>query len=117
MHERILSFLLTTEIRALHPCSKKISRTLSQKQGSTFFKQDHSDRDFLIQRKKLQNKKNSHQISTGGTEKKQRITCGLVVFTGHRCSHSFTERITTIFRDEVILFSPKNTWGYLFSGS
>lgn len=57
-------------------------------------------------------------LSTWGTtlETYQRITCGFVVFTGQRCPHSFTECITTIFRDEVILF-PQNTWGYLFSGS
>lgn len=29
---------------------------------------------------------------------------GSVAFTGHGCPHSFTECITTIFKDEVILF-------------
>ena len=29
---------------------------------------------------------------------------GSVAFTGHGCPHSFTECITTIFKDEVMLF-------------
>lgn len=34
---------------------------------------------------------------------------GSVAFTGHGCPHSFTECITTIFIDEVILFPSKWT--------
>lgn len=50
-------------------------------------------------------KKNCQQTLAVETERTPAVTSGFVAFTGHRCPHSFTESITTIFKDEVILSS------------
>lgn len=73
------------------------------------FKSDHSDSVFQGDCKKdIKIKRIDNRSQLEERRKSQRVTCGFVVFTGHRCPHSFTECITTISRDEVIL-SPSDT--------
>lgn len=43
------------------------------------------------------------EMSDIDSQRKERVASTPEAFTGHRCPHSFTECITTIFKDEVIL--------------